>query len=430
MEGLPQRHPQPHAATAAAARGRARDCPSSSPPAATAWSMPACPALAGAAGLGRPTVVAPYERSPQIGVRYWAAAVARAASTRWPSEFNRFTLPGATPHATAAAAASACTCWAAWPALCAKPGWFDGAARRASTPRPTARCSGIPRRQRRHHDTRRARPGDTHASASTPASSSSASTTWPSAARCGRPWSRACSTCSTPYRAEPAAQLRRGGQGLQLQLDLHRQPVRGRRPGVRRAPADGRRHHPLRRQPPPAPRPCAWAWCSAYLFRTQRVTAAGRWLARRRADRDRALVRRAAAGFDQRAARLERWTPPCNTAPTCIVRCAPSSACAIRPGPLRTISTAYRLTRGLSEQLELGWQWPVWSSQQPAATRRQRNSQCLQRHLVRVGRVNYSLRDSRITDSVLGVPSTTPAAGSAAWWPSGCPPGAAKPPRG
>jgi hypothetical protein len=28
------------------------------------------------------------------------------------------------------------------------------------------------------------------------------------------------------------------------------------------------------------------------------------------------------------------------------------------PGPYRTVSTTYRLARGLSEQLEVGWQWP------------------------------------------------------------------------
>jgi LPS-assembly protein len=30
------------------------------------------------------------------------------------------------------------------------------------------------------------------------------------------------------------------------------------------------------------------------------------------------------------------------------------------PGPFRTISATYRLTRGLSEQVELGWQWPIY----------------------------------------------------------------------
>jgi LPS-assembly protein len=34
------------------------------------------------------------------------------------------------------------------------------------------------------------------------------------------------------------------------------------------------------------------------------------------------------------------------------------------PGPFRTVSATYRLTRGLSEQVELGWQWPIYG---PAA---------------------------------------------------------------
>ena len=30
------------------------------------------------------------------------------------------------------------------------------------------------------------------------------------------------------------------------------------------------------------------------------------------------------------------------------------------PGDFRTLSTTYRFTRGLTEQVELGWQWPIW----------------------------------------------------------------------
>jgi LPS-assembly protein len=101
-----------------------------------------------------------------------------------------------------------------------------------------------------------------------------------------------------------------------------------------------------------------------------------------------------------------RSTPRCSTAPTSQRRCAPCWARALEPGPFRTLSTTYRLTRGLSEQVELGWQWPIWKSALaasnaavaggPAAAR-------LRRHLVRVGRVNYSMKDSRVTDSMLGL---------------------------
>ena len=30
------------------------------------------------------------------------------------------------------------------------------------------------------------------------------------------------------------------------------------------------------------------------------------------------------------------------------------------PGPYRTVGLTYRLTRDLSEQVELGWQWPIY----------------------------------------------------------------------
>jgi len=68
------------------------------------------------------------------------------------------------------------------------------------------------------------------------------------------------------------------------------------------------------------------------------------------------------------------------------------------PGPLRTVSTTYRLARGLNEQVEVGWQWPVYG----AARAGQRDGSC-KGTWYSVGRVNYSLKDSRVTDSVLGL---------------------------
>lgn len=82
------------------------------------------------------------------------------------------------------------------------------------------------------------------------------------------------------------------------------------------------------------------------------------------------------------------------------------------PGPYRTVSFNYRLTRGLSEQVELGWQWPVYGD----VSRRSRssfgagagaghdssgNASC-SGALYSVGRVNYSRRDSRLVDSLIG----------------------------
>jgi LPS-assembly protein len=69
-----------------------------------------------------------------------------------------------------------------------------------------------------------------------------------------------------------------------------------------------------------------------------------------------------------------------------------------QPGPFQTLSAGYRLARGLSEQLEVGWQWPLWrGTARPVGA----SSGC-GGTLYAVGRVNYSLRDSRITDSLFG----------------------------
>jgi len=69
------------------------------------------------------------------------------------------------------------------------------------------------------------------------------------------------------------------------------------------------------------------------------------------------------------------------------------------PGPFRTVNTTYRFARGLSEQVELGWQWPIL---QRALHERGATDEC-RGSWYSVGRVNYSMKDSRITDSLLGV---------------------------
>jgi LPS-assembly protein len=69
-----------------------------------------------------------------------------------------------------------------------------------------------------------------------------------------------------------------------------------------------------------------------------------------------------------------------------------------QPGPFRTLSAGYRLARGLSEQVELGWQWPLWRGK---ATPVGASGGC-GGTLYAVGRLNYSLRDSRMTDSLIG----------------------------
>jgi LPS-assembly protein len=79
------------------------------------------------------------------------------------------------------------------------------------------------------------------------------------------------------------------------------------------------------------------------------------------------------------------------------------------PGPYRTLSATYRLARGLSEQIELGWQWPLYGPTPDAATGGRRTelggsppgASC-GGSWYSVGRINYSMRDTRITDSVVG----------------------------
>jgi LPS-assembly protein len=74
------------------------------------------------------------------------------------------------------------------------------------------------------------------------------------------------------------------------------------------------------------------------------------------------------------------------------------------PGPYRTIGATYRLARDLSEQVETAWQWPIYGvtpDQKPSAVGAG-TGDC-KGSLYSVGRINYSTRDSRITDSVLGL---------------------------
>ena len=73
------------------------------------------------------------------------------------------------------------------------------------------------------------------------------------------------------------------------------------------------------------------------------------------------------------------------------------------PGPYRTVGLAYRLSRGLTEQVELGWQWPVYGPTPGPGTAAPATAggKC-RGTLYSVGRVNYSTRDRRLTDSIFG----------------------------
>ncbi|HET9642438.1 MAG TPA: LPS-assembly protein LptD [Burkholderiaceae bacterium] len=68
------------------------------------------------------------------------------------------------------------------------------------------------------------------------------------------------------------------------------------------------------------------------------------------------------------------------------------------PGPFRTVNVNYRMTRGSTEQVEVGWQWPIYRR-----TREQARPNACGGDWYGVGRVNYSLRDKRLTDSIAGI---------------------------
>ena len=83
------------------------------------------------------------------------------------------------------------------------------------------------------------------------------------------------------------------------------------------------------------------------------------------------------------------------------------------PGPFRTVGATYRLARGLSEQLEVGWQWPIWQAARATNATAAGAGGAMARAVAAggsgcsgswyaVGRLNYSLKDRRVTDSVLG----------------------------
>ena len=92
------------------------------------------------------------------------------------------------------------------------------------------------------------------------------------------------------------------------------------------------------------------------------------------------------------------------------------------PGPFRTVNVGYRqfrdptligLTSQQSEQVEAGWQWPIFgptpleleparAGARSSASGAAAGGGSCRGSLYTVGRVNYSLKESRVTDGVLG----------------------------
>lgn len=130
-----------------------------------------------------------------------------------------------------------------------------------------------------------------------------------------------------------------------------------------------------------------------YLLREQRITPDGVPLTRRLSD----ILLAGSAHLTERwsfDAALQ-YSPEIDRTTRSLVGARYS------PGPFRTLSATYRLTRGASEQLDLGWQWPLYRAT-PAAAASGNGGGC-RGTLYGVGRINYSMKDSRITDSLAGV---------------------------
>ncbi|RZI86488.1 MAG: LPS-assembly protein LptD [Rubrivivax sp.] len=88
------------------------------------------------------------------------------------------------------------------------------------------------------------------------------------------------------------------------------------------------------------------------------------------------------------------------------------------PGAWRTINADYRYTRASNEQVALGWQWPIFGNKPPLDDSMAKQAVAASNALnldrptnggpsckgtwYSVGRLNYSLRDSRFADTLLG----------------------------
>jgi LPS-assembly protein len=73
------------------------------------------------------------------------------------------------------------------------------------------------------------------------------------------------------------------------------------------------------------------------------------------------------------------------------------------PGHYRTLSAAYRYQRGVSEQIDVGWQWPIndlWGDkgENLGPGRGQGEGRWYS-----VGRVNFSMNEAKLVDAVIGI---------------------------
>ncbi len=103
------------------------------------------------------------------------------------------------------------------------------------------------------------------------------------------------------------------------------------------------------------------------------------------------------------------WSPQWSTDAT--VQYNPKTRQSIRstigarynPGNYRVVSAAYRLQRGSSEQLDIGWQWPIndlWGDKGRNLGPGMGEGEG---RWYSVGRLNYSLQDKKLVDAVVGL---------------------------
>lgn len=125
-----------------------------------------------------------------------------------------------------------------------------------------------------------------------------------------------------------------------------------------------------------------------FLFRDQRVTPDGNPLRQRLSD----------VLLDGSTSLVPNWRFDVSLQYSAELSRPVRSIVGVRylPEPFHALSATYRLARGLSEQVELGWQWPVYRGKPSNG-----GGGC-QGTLYAVGRANYSTRDSRLTDSITG----------------------------
>jgi LPS-assembly protein len=106
----------------------------------------------------------------------------------------------------------------------------------------------------------------------------------------------------------------------------------------------------------------------------------------------------------------ERWTfdsaVQINTQTDSVVRTTLQSR--YNPTPYRVFNTAYRLNNGVSEQVDVGWQWPIndlWGGgdrEAESAWSRTRGQGLGPDRWYSVGRMNFSLSEKRLVDTILG----------------------------